>query len=722
MPKSDKPQPLKVFGRTHYACTRCKLSKIKCSGEKPACANCKSINKTDACIYPNRDRKIVIMESDLTRLHDKLAHLERIVRSHDPNADLSPPSAREQPPEKSEGPLQTVQARLVDRTGLHEYTQEAFLLPDAENQAFQWRLLQELIKRLPEKAYTLKLVYKVYNTYSLEFYLMDMLELRSFVDDIYVFLDEYKVHRDKGQDPSFFRAISHTPLSHLFAIIAFGEQLYNTTTAVPVSPSTARPTVQRIPGIGYYLTAANLFQLTQEETTIRFIQCAMLLALYLANLNRYNTVYNYFGVAVRLAVANGFHRRRELAPGPAQHMQDEKIKRLWWTLFVVDTAWAAKMNMPVHIDFADTDIDLPAAKSGQEIGDAFNTSILNDNLHLTKYIANFVKVIYGPNPRSTLASYVSTDLLNQKLLTHNIVLCLKDLVSNFEGPTLSKFRHTSVIQPNDRNLGNLFLRYHQLVILTVKPLLLLVVNMNLVLIMDNVDDVEVAIARGLSKSLSTMEIFLKFYEHNKTFILGFWDSQHLFLALLMLIMASAITGTANDHLAPGIALLKWMADNRNINAQNCMEKLSQVNEFLISIPEVQNTLDLNADIHQYVERRRINRNYNSNIIDDDFDDDATDDSDELPFFNPLQQESEQNCYRLDWFNNHKLSSFSELSQDKLLSMVNTIQSWDNFRGLPIQIYGTERSKMRNEKGAVKVESAAGQTILKAVKYDISDVL
>lgn len=722
MPKSDKPQPLKVFGRTHYACTRCKLSKIKCSGEKPACANCKSINKSDACIYPNRDRKIVIMESDLNRLHDRLAHLERLARSYDPNADLSPPSSKNLAHEKPERPLETVQARLVDHTGLQEYTQEAFLLPDAENQAFQWRLLLELLKRLPEKAYTLKLVYKVYNTYSQEFYLMDMLELRSFVDDIYVFLDQYKVHRDKGQDPSFYRAIAHTPLSHLFAIIAFGEQLYNTSTAVPASPTLARPKVQRIPGIGYYLTAANLFQLTQEETTMQFIQCAMLLALYSANLNRYNTVYNYFGVAVRLAVANGFHRQRELTPGPSQHLKDEKIKRLWWTLFVVDTAWAAKMNMPVHIDYADTDIDLPAENRGPEIGDNFNTGILDDNLHLTKYIANFVKVIYGPNIRTNSVNYISTDLYNQKLLTRNILLCLKDVVSNFEGPALTKYRNTSIIQPNDRNLGNLHLRYHQLVILTVKPLLLLVVNKNLVLIMDNYEEVESAIATGLSKSLSNMEILLKFYENNKTFILGFWDSQHLFLALLMLLMASTIAGASGDPLIPGIALLKWMADNKNINAQNCMGKLSQVNEFLGTIPEVKNTLDLEADIQQYVQRKRINRNYNSNIIDDDYDDDASDDNDELPFFNPFHLESSRNFHPLNWFKDQRLAAFSERSQDQLLSMVNTIQSWDNFRGLPIHIYGTERSKMRNDREAVKTETSGVQPNAKDLKYDISSII
>lgn len=73
----DKLKPLKVYGRTHYACTRCKLSKVKCSGEKPACSNCKALNKGDACVYPSKDRKIVIMESDLKKLHQKIEYLER---------------------------------------------------------------------------------------------------------------------------------------------------------------------------------------------------------------------------------------------------------------------------------------------------------------------------------------------------------------------------------------------------------------------------------------------------------------------------------------------------------------------------------------------------------------------------------------------------------------------------------------------------------------------
>lgn len=693
-----KPKPLKVFGRTHYACTRCKLSKIRCSGEKPACANCKSVNKEDACVYPNRDRKIVIMESDLNKLHERVQYLESLTNQPpslgpDPayNLHLNPPAGPPTGPPSTANvlPQGFVQDRIVGHTNGDflggGYTEESYLLSDFENDPVQFKLLSLCGSKLPERDYTLKLINKVYNTYSSEFYLIDLREIHVLVHDVYHLFDKYHSSEMKSWVQDFSRRIPSISLCYLLIIIAFGEQLYNVSTTAPTTPSLPQVVPkrkQKIPGIDYYLLAVQLFHLTQEELTLQFIQSAVFLALYSANLNRYNTVYNYFGVAVRSAVANGFHRQQD-SPATsdeneklARRIRDEKAKRLWWSVFVIDTTWAAKMNMPVHIEYTDTDVDLPIENGKVDLGDSFNSEILEVNVHLTKYVASFIRLIYGPNIRTFSINYINTDQFNQKLLIKNIIQCLDDLITNFETPLLTPYKSANVMEVNERKIANLFLRYHQLVILITKPLLMLIFSLTSSSSIDNIREVEAGISKGLLAASSTIDIILKFYECNKLFVLGFWDSQHLFNALMLTIMASS-TSQNRLQIHSAVALLAFMADNNNINAQNCMKKLIFVNDVIVKIPELDLRLNLDSDIQQFIRKRTVDEHHEPE-----------------PFFNPFTRDVEVK-QRIDdsIFNSTRINQFTAESRTLMYSFINTAQSWDTFRGLPIHIYGTERSKL-----------------------------
>lgn len=388
---------------------------------------------------------------------------------------------------------------------------------------------------------------------------------------------------------------------------------------------------------------------------------------------------NYFGVAVRSVAANGFHRQRDSPESNdeneklSQRIKDEKAKRLWWSVFVFDTTWAAKMNIPVHIEYTDTDVDLPIENGMVDLGDGFNNGILEVNVHLTKYVASFIRLIYGPNVRTFSVNYINTDQFNQKLLIKNIILCLDDLITNFENPLLTPYKTANIIEVSQRQIANLFVRYHQLVILITKPLLTLIVNLNCASSIDNMREVEAGIARGLLAASSTIDIILKFYECNKLFVLGFWDSQHLFNALMLTIMASS--SIQNRHqIHSAVALLSYMAEHNNINAQNCMKKLSFVNDVILKIPELDLQLNLDNDIQQFIRQRSKKEDLES-------------------FFNPFTKDNEVRK-RIDesLFTSARINEFSAGSRKLMCSFISTAQSWDNFRGLPIRIYGTEGSK------------------------------
>lgn len=668
---SQKPKPLKVFGRVHYACTRCKLSKIKCSGEKPACANCKLVNKEDNCAYPTPDRKIVIMESDLNKLYSRVRQLEHLLKNQGPYTNGGSPPAP--------GTTDEVAESMVKHRMILNRISELYLLPDAEHEYVPHKLLSLCALQLPEENYAWSMIETVLSTYSSEFYLIDGDELRSLVTKIYQFFESTDL---SSISVSELHALPPILLCYFFVILAFGEQMRNSTLELlPKAITEVTGGSYRIPGLDYYTTASKLFNMTHEETDIQFIQSALLLALFACNLNRYNTVYNYFGVAVRSAVANGYHRQmdRDNNISELQRVTEEKMRRLWWSIFVIDVVWAAKMNMPVHIDYTETDVALPNESPVLDLKDGFNSEVLECNVHLAKYVARFNRLIYGPNIRTFSMNYINTEKFNQQLLVKNIVLSLNEIVGHFEHVTLAPYKSINIFGFSHRNWANLFLRYNQVIIMVTKPLLALVFDEASAADIENNAEVVEAINVGIKAAIRTLLIMLKLYEHSRLFVLGFWDSQHLFSALLILTFASFI-GKSSSGQQEALALLKFMADNNNINARNCLQKLKYVLECIDNVLEIDTLFNLNDLIHKYVQKRA-----------------PTAKGENLDFFNPFMVSEDGFPLIRDKITQNSLlyfqfgfDRFSPESRATLAEVSKVTQSWDSFRGLPIRVYGTGR--------------------------------
>lgn len=573
-----KPKPLKVYGRNHYACTRCKVSKIKCSGEKP-CSNCKNVKKADDCVYPTRDRKIVIMESDLTKLNDRIRFLEDSLAK---TSNVKPQFSRND----------IIQDRLNEENKEFLFNNsglENFLLPDNANESLKWKLLNFSNNKLPPKDIAIKLIEKVYENYAMEFYLIDIKSFLNHVEEIYLFFDSIK-NNDENLTKYLNDKIKRQTLCYFFIVIAYGEQISNLLSSN-----------DEIPGIQFYLIASELFNLTHEVVSFEFIQGAALLALYSANLNRYNTVYNYFGVAIRAAISQGLHRQSlNLDPNNQEDLiKQEKAKRIWWTIFIIDATWTAKMNMPCQIDYTETDVDLPC-ENFLDLNDSFDINSLELNVHLAKYISKSVEKIYGAHMRGFSVNYINTDKFNQKKLIENVLGCFKNLIKDFEVPFLYQYKSCNIIEPNGRKLVNLFLRFNLLIAIITKPLILLIFKTNETDLIDNPDEIENTLNKAISTSIANINILIKLYEINRIFIIGFYDSQYLFTSILIIIMTSITDVHCVEHVNKAIALLKFMANNGNINAQNCMNKLFQVNEYLSKTPEIDFTLNFNLDINDVV--------------------------------------------------------------------------------------------------------------------------
>jgi hypothetical protein len=440
-------------------------------------------------------------------------------------------------------------------------------LGDFKHHQLQSTIFNICIQNLPEKATLIQNITKVHKTYSQEFYIITWNELMNNIDYI------YKIIQDPSQIQSDSLGNIHSILCHIFILLAFSHQLNH-------RPQSSYPSDFRFPGIDQYLLAEYLFHLTKENISVTHIQSALLLGLYAANLSRYNTVYSFLGVAVRSAVSLNLHRKRHFinSSDPDVRSFQEISKRLWWSVFVIEIIWATKT---VHFQYTDTDVDLPSENIYNMGESNFQLKLLEDNVHLTKYVAKFIRLIYGPNIRTFSINYINTNQFNQTMLITNIIQSFQDLITNVEVPVLSEYRNCDVVTPEgSRTIANLILRYHQSIILIIKPILPLLYDSSLQHVIEkNLETIELIISKGLYAACATVEIISKLYSTERMFLLGFWDSQHLFCAILLLII-SRVEGTHFRSLDKGIALLRFMAHNRNTNAINCVGKLFKIKEIL----------------------------------------------------------------------------------------------------------------------------------------------
>lgn len=76
-------------------------------------------------------------------------------------------------------------------------------------------------------------------------------------------------------------------------------------------------------------------------------------------MNRRHTAYCCVSSAVRLGVVMGLHLNV-----PENLLQDKQLrehrKRVWWTAYIIDRSWAAKLGHPVSVQEDDSYVDPPS--------------------------------------------------------------------------------------------------------------------------------------------------------------------------------------------------------------------------------------------------------------------------------------------------------------------------------------------------------------------------
>jgi hypothetical protein len=364
---------------------------------------------------------------------------------------------------------------------------------------------------LPDNEQALSLVKKVIKFLGQEYYLFNS----SFVSEV----EELYSHNKRRNDPSW--------MSYFFITLAIGQQFLDDNTL-----ST------EVPGITYFNMAMKLYKMQFEEPSLRLIQTLLLTGFYQQGLNRSNAAFAYYGLAIRTSLTMGLHRKVKSRTLEEQ----EERRRLWWTCFCMDTVWTAKLGQPIHVEIYDTTVD---TKQIVSLNDRFNNDVLESNFQLSVITGEVMRTIYRPSTRKTI-----TDLLR----------LLKKL-GEFQKNLPPKLK-SDIIVRNDRTNANLYLRLNQIVIITIRPLVLSVFigqqDMN-----NDSTEINQAIKRCINAACTNINILQHLRDIDMFSNFGFWDARYLFSSLLVLYMSSV---GENNLINTGRELNRAMSEAGNFTA------------------------------------------------------------------------------------------------------------------------------------------------------------
>ncbi len=145
-----------------------------------------------------------------------------------------------------------------------------------------------------------------------------------------------------------------------------------------------------IAGRWYYRRCQTLLSAELESPNISTLQCHILCSIYLCCASFQNMADSTCGLAVRTAYMLGLHLE---PPQSMPRRERETRKRLWWTLYVLETKMSMKLGRPFILHDSSTTCSLPAddREIAMLVGSSFaplgeNVTWLTWNLHNTQLL------------------------------------------------------------------------------------------------------------------------------------------------------------------------------------------------------------------------------------------------------------------------------------------------------------------------------------------------
>lgn len=532
------------------------------------------MNSNKECRYPAREKRIVLLDSQFQRIQARVKYLEAELRKAKEIRTNDDPTGSNI---KTEFQNESLDEAIEDEDyeeyidPFDEHGQENNYFGTATCQMFDSSLNAFLFKftntednanheqsytnqtsryflkdssadkpfsgvlMLPDKEYSILLIQKVINFLGHEYFFINPDEFLQKVDETYEnFLD---------RDPTW--------LCYLLLVLAVGEQFLNES-----SDGDA-------PGMRFFMSALLIFRNYYENPSLELVQTLLLFAFYQQGLNRTNAAFSFYGLALRNALTMGLHRKT--VDSNISSVEREKRKRVWWTVFVMDSIWSAKISQPVHVQIEDTEVDLPNVDF-LNLGDDFDPELLTYNVKLGVILSKIMRKIYRPSTTS------------KGINLKSILECLDDL-DYYQNSLPSRIKN-SLFMSHNRSVANLYLRLNQAVIITTRPLVLSIFK--------GIYDENAITKRVVKKctiaAKTTIDMLINLKNNGWFSTFGFWDAQYCFSSLLILIMSS-LSGHHFPQIEIGRKINGYMKAAGNFTAMENDMRLNELDYFLKKVNE-----------------------------------------------------------------------------------------------------------------------------------------
>ncbi|KAE8444047.1 hypothetical protein EG329_000915 [Mollisiaceae sp. DMI_Dod_QoI] len=174
----------------------------------------------------------------------------------------------------------------------------------------------------------------------------------------------------------------------------------------------SEPSIQRPhKGKEYIETSRVLIDTWNDEFVIDHARSAILVSIFLTEMNLKSAAWTWLASAVRISQDIGLHNET----GPWPMIEGEMRRRVWWGIYVWDRHMSLELGRPLLIEDADCDVSLPAAIDDHYIHDAGMlvpngvaplTNFILPIIHVVRAVSQLIKTLKSPviSP-STLATF-----------------------------------------------------------------------------------------------------------------------------------------------------------------------------------------------------------------------------------------------------------------------------------------------------------------------------
>jgi len=244
-------------------------------------------------------------------------------------------------------------------------------------------------------------------------------------------------------------------LCRLFTVLALGE-LYSggRTGSMLRGPG--------VPGTGFFMKAIGFFQDMHEEPTVSYIETLLLLSFYSLALNRRVTAYTYTGLAMRLSLTLGLHRK---IPDNSRMRPPEREHRIrvWWTCYALDRQYTSKLGLPIMLRDEDIDVQMPSMDglTPEEAEDFYSPELMTAQIKLARITGNVISDLYKiPQPGKANTFVQSVQRILTSLRSWHETL-----------PTVLRLDFSAMPIYPSRSVASLHLHFGNAVIQTTRPIL-----------------------------------------------------------------------------------------------------------------------------------------------------------------------------------------------------------------------------------------------------------